>query len=99
MPLPKNPASWVFSKDKVIVKEPGDPDNVCTWKINPDKKPKELDVTGENSVGKVVTGQAIYEIEGDTLRVAVSEDAPEGKRPTAFDAKRIIVITYKRKEM
>jgi uncharacterized protein (TIGR03067 family) len=97
-PLPKDPGQWIFAPEKVTTREPGEVDNDCTYKLNPDKKPKELDVTGKNIAGNIVTAQFIYELDGDTLRVAVSKEGLAGKRPTGFGAKDIVIITYKRRK-
>jgi uncharacterized protein (TIGR03067 family) len=57
----------------------------ATFKFDPTKKPRTIDMTfteGENQ-GKTVLG--IYEIEGDTIRVCHA--SPGGERPTEFSTK------------
>lgn len=59
-----------------------------TYTINPDKKLKEIDLFGDTWVG-------IYELKGNTLKVAIrcGED-----RPTEFDSKDALVIVFERKK-
>lgn len=55
-----------------------------TIKIDPKKKPKEMDLTvteGEKFKGE--TARAIYELKGDTLRWCANEPGKE-ERPAAF---------------
>ena len=49
----------------------------ATFKLDPSQTPKEIDVNMEGNVGK-----GIYELDGDTLRIAHGEVGDA--RPTAF---------------
>jgi uncharacterized protein (TIGR03067 family) len=56
-------------------------------KIDPSKKPKEIDLTieeGKDFTGK--TSQGIYEVDGDSLKWCANEPGKD-TRPTAFPAK------------
>jgi uncharacterized protein (TIGR03067 family) len=67
-----------------------------TCKLNPKAKPKELDVTGTDGPNKGQTFLAIYERDGDTLRVCY--DLGGKKRPTEFKTKegtQLFLVTYK----
>jgi uncharacterized protein (TIGR03067 family) len=82
---------WVDDAgDKYIV-------NKSTWKLDPKAKPKRLDLTytrGELKGEKVL---AIYELDGDTLRVCYA--MVNEKRPTEFAGKfdgKAFFLTYKR---
>jgi uncharacterized protein (TIGR03067 family) len=56
-----------------------------TFKVDPSKKPKTIDVTVTDGQDKGKTYLGIYELEGDTYKVCVD---PEGKnRPTEFAIK------------
>jgi uncharacterized protein (TIGR03067 family) len=56
-----------------------------TFKVDPTKKPKTIDVTFGDGPQKGKTTLGIYELEGDTYKVCVD---PEGKsRPTEFAIK------------
>jgi RNA polymerase sigma-70 factor (ECF subfamily) len=84
----------VFSGDKVTVPVKGDKQEV-TYKLDPSKKPKHIDwqMPGD----KVAKG--IYLLEGDTLKVCVSEDGEE--RPTEFESKegsKIVLMELKKKK-
>ena len=74
----------VIEGAKVVAKLPGDdnPAGTLIIKIDPTKKLKTMDIRPE---GEKDTILAIYELEGDTLRVCIS---PVGKeRPTEFASK------------
>ncbi|MFO0842649.1 MAG: TIGR03067 domain-containing protein [Gemmataceae bacterium] len=70
-----------------------------TVKLNPKAKPKELDVTGTEGPNKGKTILAIYERDGDTLRVCY--DLSGKGRPTEFKTKEgapLFLVTYKREK-
>ncbi len=69
-----------------------------TYAINPDAKPKTLDISGVEgpNAGKKIL--AIYELKGDTLRVCYN--LGPGPRPTEFQSpvgSNHFLATYKRK--
>src|SRR5438128_10673746 len=56
-----------------------------TFKVDPSKKPKTIDVTFTDGPEKGKVFQGIYELEGDTYKVCMNQ---EGKtRPTEFAVK------------
>src|SRR6266404_3247193 len=56
-----------------------------TFKIDPAKSPKEIDILDESGVKNEKTKLGIYEIDGDTYKFCL---APAGKpRPTEFTSK------------
>jgi uncharacterized protein (TIGR03067 family) len=66
-----------------------------TFKIDPTKSPKELDLQRELK-GKEVTFRGIYKIEGDTLTFCRAL-APTGERPTEFKAgEEVVLLQFKR---
>jgi uncharacterized protein (TIGR03067 family) len=68
-----------------------------TFKIDPTKKPKTIDVTPTEGKGKGKTFHGIYQINGDEARDSFSTDNKE--RPTSFDTKansKWVVRVYKR---
>jgi uncharacterized protein (TIGR03067 family) len=67
-----------------------------TVKLNPAAKPKEMDITGTDGPNKGRTILAIYERDGDTLRVCY--DLGGKNRPTEFKTKegtQLFLVTYK----
>jgi uncharacterized protein (TIGR03067 family) len=71
--------------DKFTVNESADATFSGTFKVDPSKKPKTIDVTFTDGPDKGKTLLGIYELEGDTYKVCVD---PEGKnRPTEFKIK------------
>lgn len=70
---------WVITKDKITYKF-GEKTTEWTYKLDPTKKPKWIDLT---------TGQhttlGIYELEGDNLKICFPEEGKE--RSTAFESK------------
>jgi uncharacterized protein (TIGR03067 family) len=52
-----------------------------TYKLDPDRMPKQLDLTAPNRVLR-----AIYRLNGDDLTICLNE-RPGGERPTAFESR------------
>jgi uncharacterized protein (TIGR03067 family) len=70
-----------------------------TAKLNPKAKPKELDINGTEGPNKGKTILAIYELDGDTLRICY--DLGGKNRPTEFKTKegsQLFLVTYKREK-
>jgi uncharacterized protein (TIGR03067 family) len=70
-----------------------------TCKLKATAKPKELDITGTDGPNKGKTIPAIYELNGDTLRVCY--DLSGKDRPTEFKTKegtQHFLVTYKRQK-
>ena len=70
-----------------------------TVKLNPAAKPKEMDITGTDGPNKGKTFLAIYERNGDTLRVCY--DLSGKGRPTEFkttEGTQLFLVTYKREK-
>jgi uncharacterized protein (TIGR03067 family) len=70
-----------------------------TCKLNPSAKPKALDITGTDGPNKGKTFLAIYDRDGDTLRVCY--DLSGKGRPTEFRTKAgtpLFLVTYKREK-
>src|SRR5262245_72416 len=85
----------VFGEDKVTIKFGKDEDKPAAYQLDPSKKPKEIDIMPE---GKDKTLKGIYTLEGDTLKMCVSE---KGVRPKEFkpDAEsKTGVMTLKREK-
>lgn len=92
--------SMTFDKDTVVIKA-GDRTIVKgTFKLDPAKSPKHIDIAIEEGSDDVKgkTGRGIYELEGDTLKWAVAQPG-EAERPTGFgstEGTRNMVVTLKR---
>ena len=70
-----------------------------TCKLDPKAEPKALDITGTEGPNKGKTIPAIYERDGDTLRVCYNLGGKE--RPTKFATKagtQLFLVTYKREK-
>jgi uncharacterized protein (TIGR03067 family) len=68
-----------------------------TIKLNPSAKPRTLDITGTDGPNKGKTILAIYERNGDTLRICY--DLSGKSHPTEFKTKegtQLFLVTYKR---
>ena len=88
----------VVKDDKYTVTV-GDEVDQGTVKLNPAAKPKEMDITGADGPNKGKTILAIYERDGDTLRVCY--DLSGKSRPTEFKTKeggQLFLVTYKREK-
>jgi RNA polymerase sigma factor (sigma-70 family) len=84
----------VFSGDKVTIPAKGEMKEV-TYKLDPSKKPKHIDfLVAEDKAAK-----GIYLLQGDTLKVCVSEEGDE--RPTELESKegsKILLMELKKKK-
>lgn len=66
-----------------------------TFKSDPSKDPKELDLISDRS-GKEMTWPGIYKIDGDTLTFCRAS-GPDAERPKEFKAgDKVVLIVYKR---
>lgn len=68
-----------------------------TLKIDPAAKPKTMDIVGTDGPNKGKTLLAIYELDGDNLRICY--DLSGKARPTEFKTKKgekLFLATYKR---
>jgi len=101
MPFPeevRKTIKLVIKDDKYTVTVGKDVDQ-GTVKLNPAAKPKEIDITGTDGPNKGKTILAIYERDGDTLRVCY--DLSGKNRPKEFKTKegtQLFLVTYKREK-
>jgi uncharacterized protein (TIGR03067 family) len=82
-----------FAGDKMVIHNK-DRKTEGTFKLNTDKKPKAIDVDLGGQQGK-----GIYQLEGDTLKVAHGEAG--GPRPKDFSTKEgsgVTVVVFKRQK-
>lgn len=91
-----------ITKDRFMVIEDGEPDEIMEWKIDPTKSPKWIDfrvIRGEERDEHAAPG--IYELKGDELKL-VFTDHPDAdtQRPTVFESRKRsaskIMLTLKR---
>ncbi len=70
-----------------------------TVKLKSSAKPKEIDIVGGEGPNKGKTFLAIYELDGDTLKICY--DLGGKNRPTEFKTKEnsaLFLVTYKREK-
>ena len=70
-----------------------------TYSLDPTTKPKGMTVIGTEGPNNGKTFPAIYELNGDTLRICY--DLSGAKRPTAFSSvagSQLYLVTYERKK-
>ncbi len=70
-----------------------------TTKLNSSADPKQIDITGVDGPNKGKTILAIYELDGDTLRICY--DLSGKNRPAEFKSKpdtQLFLVTYKREK-
>jgi uncharacterized protein (TIGR03067 family) len=87
----------VLEGDKYAVTVGISPFDKGVIKIDPAAKPKTMDITGAEGANKGKTFLAIYELNGDTLRICY--DLTGKVRPTEFKTKKgelLFLATYKR---
>jgi len=89
----------VVKDDKYTVTAGKEGTDKGTVKLNPAAKPKEMDITGTDGPNKGKTFLAIYEQDGDTLRICY--DLSGKSRPKEFKTKegtQLFLVTYKREK-
>ena len=87
----------VIEGDKYAVTVGVSPFDKGTIRIDPAAKPKTMDIIGTEGANKGKTFLAIYELNGDTLRICY--DLTGKVRPTEFKTKKgelLFLATYKR---
>jgi uncharacterized protein (TIGR03067 family) len=87
---------FIIKDDRFVVEVAGKGQD-AKFKIDPGKSPKQMDITPQEGPKKDKVGLAIYELDGDTLKICHREDG-EG-RPKEFKvdaATKDGIITLKR---
>jgi len=88
----------VLTADKYTVTV-GDKKDEGTWKNDPTKKPRTLDITGTQGPNEGKTFLAIYEVKDDTLRICY--DLSGKARPKEFKTEpntALFLVEYKRQK-
>jgi uncharacterized protein (TIGR03067 family) len=90
---------FTISRGKILVNSGGHREEV-TYRLMDNCRPKGIDII--ESKGKIGGGgrvvKGIYAIEASKLKLAFIGDGPGVERPRGFDAKEIVVMTFKRKK-
>jgi uncharacterized protein (TIGR03067 family) len=74
----------IIIKDGTMTSDDGKKkEMVASYKLDPSKSPKAMDLT--NATEDKLKSAAIYELDGDTLKICWSEKVPD-QRPTKFTA-------------
>lgn len=88
--------SILFDKGgKLVLRDPGKPDRIGKYKIDAGNVPKQIDLTGFKD-SKAMVG--IYELDGEKLKMALSTDGPQGKRPSEFKGDNVLIVHWKRQK-
>jgi uncharacterized protein (TIGR03067 family) len=92
----------VTIKDDTITITDGTKKHEITYKLDPSKKPKAIDLTNVDGKDEKDLTRAIYELDDDNLKLCWSEKAPE-HRPTKFasdegSAQTMIVFKREKKD-
>jgi uncharacterized protein (TIGR03067 family) len=90
-----------FNGDAIAIKEGGKAEERFSFLLNPTKKPKEMDLTIQVGAKKGQTDRAIYQFDGDYLRICIQSNK-DNARPTDFVSRagsnRWLVVLQKTKE-
>jgi uncharacterized protein (TIGR03067 family) len=73
----------VFKGDKMII-NPDNDNRTASFKLDPSNKPRALDITPEQGPKKGVSLPAIYELDGEALKICYDNEGVSDKRPTEF---------------
>jgi uncharacterized protein (TIGR03067 family) len=72
------PSEFVFAGGTLTVKTEGGTEERMTFTVDPSGKPKAMDVKPEEKPREgVIVGAAIYELDGDTLKVCIGLPRPK----------------------
>jgi uncharacterized protein (TIGR03067 family) len=85
----------VFAGNTLILKGVNGREQKLTYRVDPSKNPKTMDFEMEKKEANASPGTAIYEINGDALKLCLG---PPDKRPTEFTDKGQILLVLKRKK-
>lgn len=77
---------FTFTDDKYVQEIMGMEAERGTQKLDPSKKPKEMDISITEGDGKGMLQLAIYELDGDTIKICAN-GAGDKSRPKEFSAK------------
>jgi uncharacterized protein (TIGR03067 family) len=99
-PTPDGQVLLVFSKGgKITGMDKSGPLMNLTYRVNPTRSPRDFDLIESKDGGKKQeTTKGIYLIEGDILKMSFPSDRKDADRPTAFDAKKAKIWTFKRQK-
>lgn len=76
----------IFTDDNIKVKEADKVQEKFAFKIDPTQKPKTMDLTIADGPNKGRTDRAIYELDGDNLKICIQANK-DGERPREFKTK------------
>ena len=82
--LKATPATLKFSGDTVVLSEGGEQQGKGTFTIDESKSPKRITLTGTSGHNAGRTFEAIYELDGDTFKLAYGIGANAGSPPGDF---------------
>jgi uncharacterized protein (TIGR03067 family) len=72
------PSEFAFAGATLTIKTPGAADEKMSFTVDPSGQLKAMDVKPEKEPGEgVVVGAAIYELDGDTLKVCIGLPRPK----------------------
>lgn len=86
-----------FDGDEAYELKGGEKKDPAVYRLDPSKDPRQIDLIPQSGELKGTTVQAIYEIKGDTLRLALGD---ADRRPKAFVPGEgvTVVLTFKREK-
>jgi uncharacterized protein (TIGR03067 family) len=85
----------VFDGGKLTIKPAVGDEEEATCKVDPSQKPKTMDLDPENEKLKADLSKAIYELDGNTLKLCIG---PPDKRPAEFTDKSRALLVLERKK-
>jgi len=88
--------SLTFRGDKLVMWQ-GTTREEGAYRADEGRSPKSLDLIAPKTTRQDAV-QCIYHVEGDTLKIGFYSGAPDRGRPDRFDAKEVLVLTFKRQK-
>src|SRR5262249_23955230 len=91
---PADKREFTFKGDTIIIRGPQE--SIVSFKIDLSRNPPVLELTSRKGDVGFVRQLALYEVNGDTLRLCVAHGS-DGTLPSRFDDAGHLLMTLKRK--
>jgi uncharacterized protein (TIGR03067 family) len=85
----------MIAGDKLTIKGSDGKELKHSFKVDPSKKPKTMDLAFVEKVANAAPSSVIYDLDGDTLKLVLGQP---GKRPAEFTDEGRPLVTLKRKK-
>lgn len=88
----------IFKNDAILIREGGKTEEKFSFSIDPAKKPREMDLTINFGPNKGKVDRAIYEFDGDRVRICIqsNKDAARPREFASAPGSKLWLVTLQR---